>query len=63
VSVHEPPWLMAGDERRLEPGMVFSIEPGIYVPGELGVRLEDIVVLEADGPRILSALPRDLTVV
>jgi Xaa-Pro aminopeptidase len=63
VSVHEPPWLMAGDERRLEPGMVFSIEPGIYVPGELGVRLEDIVVLEADGPRILSALPRDLTIV
>jgi Xaa-Pro aminopeptidase len=63
VSGHEPPWIMAGDERRLEPGMVFSIEPGIYVPNELGVRLEEIVVLEEDRARILSALPRDLKIV
>ncbi len=39
--------------------MVFSIEPGIYLPGRFGIRLEDIVFLRADGPEILSSLPRD----
>jgi Xaa-Pro dipeptidase len=58
VSLHEPPWIMAGNEQALEPGMVFSIEPGIYVPGELGARLEDIVAVTDGGCRILSSLPR-----
>lgn len=61
LSGHEPPWIMAGEERELEPGMVFSIEPGIYLPGELGVRLEEIVVLTESGAHVLSALPRDVT--
>jgi Xaa-Pro aminopeptidase len=39
--------------------MVFSIEPGIYLPGRFGIRLEDIVILRKDGPEILSGLPRD----
>jgi len=43
--------------------MVFSIEPGIYLPGRFGIRLEDIVILRADGAEILSELPRDLHVV
>jgi Xaa-Pro aminopeptidase len=43
--------------------MVFSIEPGIYLPGRFGIRLEDIVILREDGPEILSSLPRDLHVV
>src|SRR5207245_1460113 len=47
VSLHEPPWIMAANEQVLEVGMVFSVEPGIYVPGELGVRLEDIVAVTA----------------
>jgi Xaa-Pro aminopeptidase len=63
VSGHEPPWIMAGDERRIEPGMVFSIEPGIYLPGELGVRLEEIVAVTAGGCKILSGLDRELAVV
>ncbi|MEP1114052.1 MAG: M24 family metallopeptidase [Nitratireductor sp.] len=46
----------------LEEGMVFSIEPGIYLPGRFGIRLEEIVVLRADGPEILSGLSRDLHV-
>ena len=43
--------------------MVFSIEPGIYLPEKFGVRLEDIVVLKANGLEILSELPRDLSVI
>lgn len=62
LTGHEPPSLMAGAEQPILPGMVFSIEPGIYLPGELGVRLEEIVVATEDGCRILSALPRDLTI-
>ncbi|MGP9818525.1 M24 family metallopeptidase [Salinarimonas sp. NSM] len=58
LEVHEPPYLTATSETILEAGMVFSIEPGIYLPGRFGIRLEDIVVLEEDGPRVLSALPR-----
>ena len=46
----------------LEEGMVFSIEPGIYLPGRFGIRLEEIVILREDGPEILSSLPRDLHV-
>ncbi|MGH2950153.1 MAG: M24 family metallopeptidase, partial [Solirubrobacteraceae bacterium] len=46
---HEHPYLVEGNSEPLEPGMAFSIEPGIYVPGRFGVRLEDIVVLGADG--------------
>jgi Xaa-Pro aminopeptidase len=63
LSGHEPPSIMAGEERELVPGMVFSIEPGIYLPGELGVRLEEIVALTARGSRVLSSLRRDVHVV
>jgi len=46
---HEHPYLVRGNRERLEPGMAFSIEPGIYLPGRFGVRIEDIAVIEADG--------------
>jgi Xaa-Pro aminopeptidase len=59
---HEPPYLTSTSETILEEGMVFSIEPGIYLPDRFGVRLEEIVILEKDGPRIVSRLPRDVVV-
>ena len=59
VEVHEQPYLTSVSETVLAPGMVFSIEPGIYIPGRFGIRLEDIVILREDGPEILSELPRD----
>lgn len=59
LDVHEPPYLTATSETVLEEGMVFSIEPGIYLPGRFGVRLEEIVILRAKGPEVLSELPRD----
>jgi Xaa-Pro aminopeptidase len=63
VEIHEPPYLTSVSETVLEEGMVFSIEPGIYLPGRFGIRLEDIVILRADGPEILSSLPRKCTVI
>lgn len=49
LDVHEEPYIVAGNHRELEPGMVFSVEPGVYLPGEFGVRIEDLVVVTADG--------------
>lgn len=62
IEVHEPPYLTSVSETVLEPGMVFSIEPGIYLPGRFGIRLEEIVILRDDGPEIFSELSRDLHV-
>lgn len=60
TEVHEPPFITASSQSVLDEGMVFSIEPGIYLPGRFGIRLEEIVILRADGPEILSDLPRDV---
>jgi len=63
LTGHEPPSIMAGEERELVPGMVFSIEPGIYLAGEFGVRLEEIVTVTEGGCRVFSTLPRDVHLV
>ncbi|MEM9707476.1 MAG: Xaa-Pro peptidase family protein [Pseudomonadota bacterium] len=63
VEVHEPPYISGSSQAVLDEGMVFSIEPGIYLPGRFGIRLEDIVILRPDGPEILSQLPRDVKVI
>ena len=62
LDIHEPPYITATSQVVLDEGMVFSIEPGIYLPGRFGIRLEEIVILRADGPEILSELPRDLII-
>ena len=49
IEGHEHPYLVMGNRERLEPGMAFSIEPGVYLPGRFGVRIEDIAVIAADG--------------
>jgi Xaa-Pro aminopeptidase len=63
LSIHEQPWVMAGSAAELAPGMVHSVEPGIYLPGEFGIRLEEIVVVTETGCERFSALPRDVHVV
>jgi D-alanyl-D-alanine dipeptidase len=63
LTAHEPPYLVEGEELPLEPGMCFSIEPGIYLPDEFGVRIEDIVAVTEDGGRRLNRTPRELTIV
>lgn len=63
TEVHEPPYISTSSQVVLDENMVFSIEPGIYLQGRFGLRLEEIVILRADGPEILSDLPRDLRVI
>ncbi|WP_254546257.1 M24 family metallopeptidase [Halomarina pelagica] len=58
LDVHEEPYLVAGNERELEPGMVVSVEPGIYLPGEFGVRIEDLVLVTDDGAERLNDADR-----
>jgi Xaa-Pro aminopeptidase len=62
LDTHEPPYLVAGNELPLTPGMAFSVEPGIYLAGRAGARIEDIVVCTDDGVRTLNNRPRDLVV-
>jgi Xaa-Pro aminopeptidase len=60
---HEDPYLVAGNDLPLRPGMAFSVEPGIYLPADYGARIEDIVVCGEDGPIVLNEAPRELAVV
>ena len=63
LSVHEEPYIVAGNDLPLAEGMAFSIEPGIYLPGQWGARIEDIVIVTADGALSVNSRPHDLTVV
>lgn len=63
LEEHEHPYIVEGERTLLEPGMAFSIEPGAYLPGEFGIRLEDIVLVTTDGVEVLNRAPRDLLLV
>lgn len=63
MEPHESPSLVAGNTDPLPAGAVVTVEPGIYLPKQGGVRIEDDVVITADGPRSLTTFPRELTIV
>jgi Xaa-Pro aminopeptidase len=63
IEGHEDPYIVSGNDRPLEVGNAFSIEPGIYFDGRYGARIEDIVVCAADGPDPLNVAPRELVLV
>lgn len=60
LDEHEPPFLVEGNDQRLEPGMVFTLEPGIYQEGKFGVRIEDDCVMTESGVEVLSHRPAKL---
>jgi Xaa-Pro aminopeptidase len=63
LDTHERPFVSVEDETVLAPGMAFTIEPSIFWPGHVGVRVEDLLVLEADGCRNLNGFHHDLLAV
>jgi Xaa-Pro aminopeptidase len=63
LEVHEGPRLNKQSEEHLVEGMVVTVEPGVYVPGAIGVRIEDLVFVTADGHEVANTLPKDLRVV
>jgi Xaa-Pro aminopeptidase len=63
LSVHEEPYIVAGNDLPLQAGMAFSVEPGIYFPGRWGARIEDIVVVGDDGALSVNHRPHELIVV
>lgn len=63
MEAHETPYIFAENTIKLEPGMVYTVEPGIYLPDRGGVRIEDNVVVTATGSETLSDLPRELMVI
>lgn len=61
IAVHEHPYIIEGNDRPLEPGNVFSVEPGIYLPGKFGVRIENLVAVRPDGTgEALNKFPREI---
>ncbi|MET7288337.1 aminopeptidase P family protein [Streptomyces sp. NPDC005573] len=63
VTTHEPPYMIEGEEQPLVPGMCFSVEPGVYLPGRFGVRIEDIVTVTGDGGRRFNDTTREMVIV
>ncbi len=63
LTTHEPPYVIEGETHLLQPGMCFSIEPGIYLPDRFGVRIEDIVTVTEDGGRRLNNTSHEMRIV
>jgi Xaa-Pro aminopeptidase len=61
LEVHEAPTLSRAGDGELRAGNVVTVEPGVYLPGDFGVRIEDLVVVTDDGPEVLSGFPKELT--
>lgn len=63
ITTHEPPYLVEGEQQPLAPGMCFSLEPGVHLPGRFGVRIEDVVTCTETGGRRLNTTPPEMAIV
>jgi Xaa-Pro aminopeptidase len=62
LEIHESPRVAAGQQERLQPGMVITVEPGVYLAGRGGVRIEDMVVVTGSGCEVLTSTGKELIV-
>jgi Xaa-Pro aminopeptidase len=60
LDIHEEPFMKKTCARRLEPGCVVTVEPGIYLPGEGGIRIEDTAMVWEEGPEVITRSTREL---
>ena len=63
LEIHEAPTLSVRSKDTLQAGSVVTVEPGVYIPGKLGIRIEDLVVVTEHGNRILTSIPKQLRIV
>lgn len=63
LDVHEPPWLRMKNTEELKPNMAITVEPGIYIDGKFGVRIEDSIIVNESRPRVLNKFPKELVVI
>lgn len=63
LSIHEDPRIKQGSKHSLLESMVFTVEPGIYLPGQYGIRIEDLVLLKKEGIEILTKTSKELTII
>jgi Xaa-Pro aminopeptidase/Xaa-Pro dipeptidase len=62
LDVHEPPWIRMKNPEELKENMAVTVEPGIYLENKFGVRIEDSIVVTANGPKVLNRFSKDLII-
>ena len=63
LDVHEDPYIVRGNKASLEKGKIITVEPGLYIPGKFGIRIEDDVVITDTDPQILTSFSKELRII
>ena len=63
LDVHEDPYVVRGNDTKLEQGMVITVEPGLYIPQKFGIRIEDDVLITNDEPNVLTTFSKELRII
>jgi Xaa-Pro aminopeptidase len=63
IEEHEDPYIVEGNTEALRAGHAFSVEPGVYVPGRFGIRIEDLALVTGSDARVMTSIPKELVTV